>query len=624
MCSDMKKLLFASLVLLSACSPYRQVRKISSGELGVGLSVVEDVTDRSDETEITVDSIRSTLSDGPLIMKAVKDTETGEMVATDVISASKVTARFRNVPERAGLVTISFDVSVPAAMALSKWQLKIFPEMTIQKDTVAMEPVYITGSQYREKQLRGYERYNAFVESILSDPEEFLRIGQLEIFLQRHFPEIYSMKRDSSIISDSRAENIFGVTVSDAYDHYRRNLKWRLNERKKQQVGKMYRKYVKDPVLKDGIRLDTVISSPDGDIVYRYVQEFKSRPDLKKVNVSLTGSLYEDGEAFLDLPFDDDLTFYISSLSGLADEKIRYRMLIQERRVYDNTKAFIDFEQASAAVDTALGNNASELKRIRNCIDDVVARKEFVLDSLVIKASCSPEGSYSLNRKLSAERSEAIRTYMEEYVPESWRDSLRTSSEPENWDQFIRLVECDTVLRPEVRKKIVIIAMKMEDEPDALERQLSEMEEYGYLREELYPKLRTVSFDFHLHRAGVVQDTVYTKEIDTTYMDGLRAIRELDYKKAVTLLRQYDDYNSALAFMCADYNHSALDVLGRQNDKDPRVCYLKAMVLSRLEQYEEALKYFELAVLYDPRLEFRANLDPEMYEITKYRQNKQL
>ena len=624
MYSDMKRLLLLCLIFMSACSPYRQVRKISRGDVSVGLSVVEEVMDSSDEPEIAVDSIRGTLSDGPLIMKAVKDTETGEMVATDVISASKVTARFRNVPERAGLVTISFDVSVPAAMASSKCQLKIFPRMFIQKDTVSLEPVYVTGRQYRDKQLRGYERYNAFVESILSDPDEFLRLGQLEVFLQRHFPDVYAMKRDSTVISDTIAENIFGVTVSDVYDHYRRNLKWRINERKKQQVGKMYRKYVKDPVLKEGIRLDTVITSAGGDITYRYIQEFKSRPGLKKVNVSLTGSLYEDGEALLDLPFEDDLTFYISSLSGLADEKIRYRMVIQERRVYDNTKAFIDFAHASAAVDTALGCNALELKRIRDCIDDVVARKEFVLDSLVIRASCSPEGSFSLNRKLSAERSEAIRAYMEEYVPENWHDSMRTSTEPENWEQFIRLVERDTVLNPEVRKKIVIMAVKMEGGPDAVENQLSALEEYPYLREKLYPKLRSVSFDFHLHRAGVVQDTVYTTQIDTTYMDGLRAIRELDYKKAVTLLRQYDDYNSALAFMCADYNHSAMDVLGRQNDKDPRVCYLKAMVLSRLEQYDEALKYFELAVLYDPRLEFRANLDPEMYEIIKYRQNKQI
>ena len=51
---------------------------------------------------------------------------------------------------------------------------------------------------------------------------------------------------------------------------------------------------------------------------------------------------------------------------------------------------------------------------------------------------------------------------------------------------------------------------------------------------------------------------------------------------------------------------------------------MSSFFASRLEQYDEALKYFELAVLYDPRLEFRANLDPEMYEIIKYRQNKQI
>jgi tetratricopeptide (TPR) repeat protein len=157
-----------------------------------------------------------------------------------------------------------------------------------------------------------------------------------------------------------------------------------------------------------------------------------------------------------------------------------------------------------------------------------------------------------------------------------------------------------------------------------LEEKLSLMPEYGYLRESLYPKLRSVSFDFHLHRADMVQDTVYTTDLDTVYMDGVQAIRDLDYRKAVTILRPYDDYNSALAFMCADYNHSAMDVLARLDDTDPRVCYLKAMVLSRLEQVDEAVKYFELALAYDPRLEYRANLDPEMYEIVKQRQSKEL
>ena len=102
-------------------------------------------------------------------------------------------------------------------------------------------------------------------------------------------------------------------------------------------------------------------------------------------------------------------------------------------------------------------------------------------------------------------------------------------------------------------------------------------------------------------------------------MIGLMALNELDYKKAVEILRPYRDYNSALAFMSADYNHSALDILEDLDDTDAKVCYLKAMVLSRLGVSEEAMKYFELSLAYDPSLEYRANLDPEMSELIRIR-----
>ena len=195
---------------------------------------------------------------------------------------------------------------------------------------------------------------------------------------------------------------------------------------------------------------------------------------------------------------------------------------------------------------------------------------------------------------------------------------------PENWDQFLLLVENDTILDRDARRLITAMVRKMDGGPDKVEHQLSMMPQYRYLREKIYPKLRNVRFDFHLHRVGMVQDTLITTELDTTYMAGLDALRELDYRKAVTLLRPYDDYNSALAFVCADYNHSALDVLDRLDIDDPRVCYLKAMVLSRLGLHMEGLKYFELALARDPSMEYRANLDPEMYEIVKLRQIEDL
>ena len=150
--------------------------------------------------------------------------------------------------------------------------------------------------------------------------------------------------------------------------------------------------------------------------------------------------------------------------------------------------------------------------------------------------------------------------------------------------------------------------------PDDVERRLAALPEYRYMREKIYPKLRSVKFDFFLHRAGMVKDTVHTTEVDTAYMAGVQALKDLDYRRAVALLRPYADYNSALAYMSAEYNHSALDVLQKLDDTDPKVCYLMAMVLSRLEQRKMAEAYFRRALQYDPYLRHRANLDPEMSE----------
>ena len=620
MCSESRLMALVMLMaILVSCSPYGKIRQIRSGNVSVGLSVSdEEKIEEDDDKEVLIDSIRSSLSDEPIIMNAIRDTETGEMVATDVINASKVTARFRNVAERAGYVSISFDVSVPSAMSDSQWQLKILPFMSVQEDVLPLDALYITGTGYRQGQLKGYQRYKAFLASIITDTTDFIRMRQLEVFLERHYPETYAMRTDSTIIPEPKAENLFGVTQREALEHYTRHLKHQMNERRKARAGKMFERYVKDPIVTEGIRLDTVLTGSDGDFIYRYVHTFRSRPGLKKVAVSLEGSLFEKGECICELPFADELTFYISSLSTLTDDRVKYRMTVLERSVRDNTKAFIDFSQGSSAVDTTLGDNADELKRVVRCIDDVVAREDLELDSLVIVASCSPEGPYELNRKLSASRSEAVRKYIGDYVPVEWKDSLRASELPENWEQLEKLVTNDTMLSERSRKNILAL---MEDlsRPDVVEKRISMLPEYRYLREKIYPKLRSVRFDFHMHRSGMIRDTVHTTEIDTAYMSGVEALKSLDYKKAVTILRPYDDYNAALAFMSADYNHSALDVLGRLDDKDPKVCYLKAMVLSRLGQHDEALKYYDLCLAYDPYMRHRANLDPEMHLLVRER-----
>jgi len=610
MCFDRRLIYVLVCLAVGSCASYKVMRKVNSGEVAVGFAVPEDrPLDDSDVQSVT-DNVESELPDGPIIMNAIRDTETGEMVATDIISASKVTARFRNVPERGGYVSIGFDLSVPSALTRSEWKLMMEPYMVLHDDTLSLESIHVAGRAYREAQLRGYQRYRRFLESIITDSTDFVRIGQLEIFLKRNFPQTYAMKTDSSFVSEPQAENLFGVTQREALEHYTRKWKKKLNDRRLSNRDRMYARYVKDPLAREGVRLDTVVADGDG-FIYRYSHRFRSRPHLKKAVVFLQGGLYRRGDKILSMPESDDMTFYISSLSTLADMTQKYRIKILERTVYDNTKALIDFAQGSAGIDTLLGDNASELERVCRCIGDVVERQELVLDSLIVSASCSPEGRYEHNRRLALSRAEEVRRYLMGKVPEQWKDAMKVSCVPENWDIFRKLVKNDTVMAGKEVERVLGLTADL-GRPDDVERRLASLPSYRYMREKIYPKLRSVSFDFHLHRSGMVKDTVHTTEPDTVYMSGLEALRDLDYKRAVTILRPYGDYNSALAYLSAEYNHSALEVLKGLDDNDPRVCYLMAVTLSRLEQPSLAQAWLGRAVKLDPYLRHRANLDPEM------------
>ena len=614
---------------VTSCTSYKRVRQMRTGEVMLGLSVREDTRYEEPEQEPVVDSMSAEVSGGPIIMNAIRDTETGEMVATDVISASKVTARFRNVAERDGYVTIGFDITVPESMMDSRWRLKILPNMLIASDTLPLMPVYVTGKAYRNAQLRGYQRYRAFLASIVTDTTDMIRMHQLEIFLERHFPQTYMMKNDTSIISSPRAESLFGVTQLEALRHYTRYWKVKRNEWKKRNRSAVFGRFVKDPVISEGAKLDTVITA-EGGLVYQYNHTFRSRPDLRKVMVSLDGKVYENGNCVLELPFPQDLTFYISSLSSLVDTTVRYRMQVLERTVYDHTLALIDFDKGSFRVDTLLGDNASELRRVHRCVEDVIARSGLVLDSLVVRASCSPEGAYRLNERLSLARSKAVTEAVS--VPAEMKRCLKTACMPENWGHFRKLVSNDTLLGRTSRDKILKLTQELDvigrregtaasaEAMDKAEAKLSGLPEYRYLREKIYPQLRSVSFEFHLHREGMVKDTVHTTVVDSVYMSGVEALKELDYKTAVGILRPYRDYNAALACLSMGYDHSALDILEGQDLQEPRVCYLMAMVLSRLERYGRAMECFEKALELAPALEFRANLDPEMSVLIKKRE----
>ena len=628
-------ILLTGLIIASSCGTQKKVRNLHLNAAKATLALAQEQDFIPDiRREMVAKRDTFTVKDGDreiLIMKAIKD-ENGEMVAHDVLDAAVVTARFRNVAERHGKVDIEFQVIVPQSMQDSKWQLRFYPDMFIMQDSIRLAPVIITGNDYRRAQLKGYQQYERFLASIVTDSTKFINYHLLEIFLQRNIPQLYAFKTDSTTVSDEQFASVYGVTEQQAVEHYTNSIAKRYNSRKMARRERMYRRYVKVPIVTEGLKLDTVLQSVNGDFIYHYTQTIQTRPKLRKVDVILSGDIYESDQRVYTIPRSEPLTFYISSLSTFVDNRERYLTKVIERRVEANTACYIEFTSGSSTVDERMGNNPGEIARIKDNLISLMNNEVFDLDSIIVTSSASPEGSSSFNDRLSRKRSESIGDYFSCWM-KHYQDSLdaergfevdelgnvivreRTSipmtgrSNGENWRMLDRLIEKDTVLTAE--QKLEYGELQEIKDIDIRERRMQGKPWYKHVRERLYPRLRTVRFDFHLHRKGMVKDTVHTTVLDSVYMDGVQAIRDRDYERALTLLRPYGDYNTAIAYLCMDYNASAMQILERL-EKTAQVNYMLAVLYSRKGDEQKAVEYYIRSCSQDPSYVHRGNLDPEI------------
>lgn len=635
------------LAFVSSCATQKKLQRLQNGEtpqVQLTLGNQPDYLPKVDETSsVTRDTLKVKDDDGRelIVMKAIKDEESGEMVATDVIQAAKVTARFRNVAERNGRVDLAFQVIVPQSMRDSRWQLRFYPDMFMLGDSVRLDPVIITGAAYRKAQLRGYQMYEKFLSKIVNDSTKFINVRQLEIFLKRYIPQVFSYKTDTSFVSEQEFYSAYGVSERQAVEHYTNRFAKNLNKRRKAKMDKMHRKYIKSPIVTEGIRLDTVMISDDGEFIYNYVQTINTRPKLKKVDIILSGEIYEQDKRLYNIPHSEPLTFYISSISAFVDNTERYLTKVVERRAMANTESRIDFELGKSDIKPEYGRNLEEIAMIERTLASLVENATYDLDSITVRATASPEGPYAVNRRLAQRRSESVSSWFGKYV-KSYRDSLVSARGvfaelgsdsfkddsgglsdvvftprciPENWDDLLTLVASDIVMNDNQKEEFVRIC-ESEKEPDRREVMLRKCTFYNYMKETLYPRLRTVKFNFYLHRKGMVKDTIHTTVVDSLYMEGVQALHDMDYASALSRLLPYGDFNAAVACVGMDRNATAMKILESLPDSD-KVNYLMAILYSRAGDYQNAVNHYLKACHQNPSFVFRGNLDPEIYVLIK-------
>lgn len=627
-------------IVISSCGTQKKLSNLQKEAASAHLSLGEkmemlDTTAR----QITRDTLKIKDKDGNelLIKKTTLDEESGDMIASEVLNEVVVTARFRHVAEHRGKVDLQFQVIVPESMRDSHWQLRFYPDMYIFEDSIRLDPVMITGNAYRKQQLRGYQQYDRFLSRIVSDSTRFISVGLLEIFLERNIPQIYSFKKDSSFVSDEEFYTCYGVSERQAIEHYTNKIARSANERRKSMIDRKYRKYIKSPILSEGVKLDTVMVGAGGDFIYNYTQTINTRPRLKKVDVVLSGEIYEQDRCLYEVPRSEPLTFYISSLSAFTNETEHYMTKVISRQVEANTACHVDFAVGRSDINLNLGNNRREIGRIKGNLSDLMQNQSFDLDSIVVCAYASPEGSVDLNNRLSKSRSASISKYFNSYI-KSYQDSLVKAtgmivdefgqvskykpldipfisrSSGENWTMLDLLIIRDTTLT-EGQKSAYSEYSRIKN-LDQREMAMRKENSYKYISTELYPQLRTVRFDFYLHRKGMVLDTVTTTELDTMYMAGVQALKAMDYDLAIKFLQPYNDFNTAVAYLSLDRNLSALAIL-QTLDRTPEINYLLAILYARLDDPQQAVQCYMDACNVDRAFVYRGNLDPEISELIK-------
>lgn len=294
----------------------------------------------------------------------------------------------------------------------------------------------------------------------------------------------------------------------------------------------------------------------------------------------------------------------------------------------ESGRAFLAFQLGKSEILDNFRSNATELAKIMQAIDLVKNDSNVTVSHIAIHGYASPDGSLSLNEKLSAERTQALKSWvMSKY---QFDEALFTTAHTaEDWEGLVNFLRNNNTL--EGREEILNIIATVGD-LDKREARIREEfpSQYRFMLDNWYPFLRhsdyTVGYivrpftveeakrELKLHPQNLSIDEMF--RIAQTYKEGSKEYNEV----FLIAVKQNPDHPVA--------NLNAACIALRAGDKTAAAGYLeKAMpcaerdlatgVLRMMEGHvEEAERLFEAADKAGLREEARHNLrilHPERY-----------
>ena len=205
------------------------------------------------------------------------------------------------------------------------------------------------------------------------------------------------------------------------------------------------------------------------------IQRFNS----KKSTVLIGESIYGKGVKITPCPKVIEAIAIVNNIEGIAK---------------------INFPVSSSKIDLNLSNNRSEISKMENIINSIIDIESNIIDSIVVTASSSPEGSFLYNEKLAMSRSKSVKSYLVNKlnIKLSSNDIIKTKCIAENWTGLENLV-----LASAVPNKTNIIRTLSIRNLVQRERAMMALPEYSYIKRNLLPSLRFVKYQIYYHTVSI-------------------------------------------------------------------------------------------------------------------------
>lgn len=385
-----------------------------------------------------------------------------------------------------------------------------------------------------------------------------------------------------------------------------------LNDLNIKRKGEIFNEIVEFPYFTDktGIRLDSVVNA-ENTVVFHYRQPWSVKPGMKNLKVTMDSHAQAiDGSRFV-FPSSDTLTYYIASLSQLADPSLAterkklYKWMVDKGTVYPNYKT-----RKISQYDHSI--NAKTFDKLLEAYNTYSSRPEYSVDSITLVSSLDLQGDWETNYRQSLLRGNSIADYLKNKL------DVKIIVQPrgEDWNTLVKAIRA----RQDIPNgESIVLMLTSATYPDKTEDEIKKMypADYKIIRDEIYPTLNRIDYSIDLSRRDIEKDTV-RETFREDYAEGIKLLRNGEFMKALEILANYGDYNTALCLVCMGYLDKALTVLDRLPET-AKGEYLYSIVYARKNKDDEASKHLMKACSLDPDLVKRIKLDSEVSDLANRR-----